>query len=86
MNSYWITKQLIDFQKTTFDNFYSAFVLIQAHTEKITNTLFEQATWIPGESKRILDQWIDINKKGRDELKTAVDENFNQVYDLFTSK
>ena len=86
MNSLWMTKQLIDFQETTFNNIYSAMVLMQEHTEKVANTLFEQVTWIPEESKRLMDQWIDMNKKGRDDLKIAVDENFNKVKDVFVSK
>ena len=85
MNLFWNTKQLIDFQKTAFDNFFSAMVLVQEHGEKITNTLFEQVTWLPEESKRLVDQWIEMNKKGRDDLKTAMDQNFNQVKDLFVS-
>ena len=61
-------------------------VLMQEHTEKVANTLFEQMTWIPEESKRLMDQWFEINKKGRDDLKVAVDENLNKVKDVFVSK
>ncbi len=45
-----IAKQMIDFQKTTFDNMYNSMVMLQDHTDKLANTLFEQATWIPEES------------------------------------
>lgn len=81
-----IAKQLIDFQKATFDNIFSAMVLVQEQSETMTHVLFEQVSWLPEESKRIVDQWFSMNKKGRDELKTAVDDNFNNVIELLQSK
>jgi hypothetical protein len=83
MDSTQIGKQFIDFQKTTFENFFTTMVMIQDHAEKITSTLYEQLIWLPEESKRLMDQWLDIQKKGRSDMKLAVDENFKQVKDIF---
>ena len=61
MDSAKIAKQMIDFQKTTFDNMYNSMVMLQDHTEKLANTLFEQATWIPEESSRIVNQCLQLH-------------------------
>ncbi len=85
MDSSWIAKQMIDFQKTTFDNMYNSMVMLQDHTEKCANTLFEQATWIPEESSRVVAQWTEILKKGRHDFKCAMDDFFTKLDELLTA-
>jgi hypothetical protein len=85
MDASWIAKQMIDFQKTTFDNMYNSMVMLQDHTEKCANTLFEQATWIPEEGSRVVNQWSDIFKKGRHDFKLAMDDFFTKCDDLLTA-
>ncbi len=86
MNSTQLAKQILDFQKTTFDNFFNAAVMVQDQGEKLTNAAFEQATWLPEENKRLMDQWLSMAKKGRDDFKSALDENYNNVSELLASK
>jgi hypothetical protein len=86
MNSNPIVKQMLDFQKTTFDNFFNAMVLVQEQSEKMTQAYFEQISWLPEESKRLMDQWLTMGKKGRDDFKSALDENFNNVSEILASK
>jgi polyhydroxyalkanoate synthesis regulator phasin len=82
MDTTWMAKQMIDFQKTAFDNTYQATVMLQDHMEKVTNTMIEQAAWVPEESRRLGNQWIETCKKGRDELKTIADNNFNKLSEM----
>ncbi len=84
MDSFWMAKQWIDFQKTTTDNVYNAWVMMQDHTERAANTLFEQASWFPEEGKRQIYHWIDLYKKGREDLKAAYDDNLGRMKDFFT--
>jgi hypothetical protein len=86
MDATQMTKQMIDLQKTTFDNFFNAMVLVQEQGEKMTQALFEQASWLPEESRRLVDQWLAMGKKGRDDLKSALDDNYDAVRDLYASK
>ena len=82
MNSTQIAKQMLDFQKTTFDNFFNAAVMVQEQGEKMTNAVFEQASWLPEENKRLMDQWLTMAKKGRDDFKSALDyliKNFTHM-------
>ena len=43
-------RQMMAFNKTAFDNGFSALVTLQEQNEKMTNALLEQATWIPVKS------------------------------------
>ncbi len=85
MESAKIAKQMIDFQKTMFDNTYHAMVLVQEQTERMAGTLLDQATWMPEEGKKAIRAWVDAFKNGRENFKKGVDENFKRVEDFFTA-
>lgn len=78
-----LAKQMIDFNKATFDNTFSAMVLLQEQTEKMVNTFMEQATFLPAEGKKMLNEWVETFKKGRENFKKTVDESFAKVEDYF---
>ncbi len=78
-----ITKQILTFQKTAFDNSFTAMVMIQEQTEKIARTMVDQAAWIPEEGKKAIDEWVKAVKKGQEEFKKAVDESFHKVEEFF---
>lgn len=86
MDQLRFTKQMIDFNKTTFDNTFNAMVLLQEQTEKMVGAFMEQATWIPSEGKKALNDWVDSFKKGRVEFKKAVDESFSKVESFFSGQ
>ena len=76
-------KQMLDFQKTTFENSFNAMVLLQEHTEKASKTLLDQVTWLPDEGRKASNEWIAACKKGRDDFKALVDENFSKMEAIF---
>jgi hypothetical protein len=78
-----IAKQMIDFQKTMFDNTFNAMVMVQEQTERMTTTLLDQATWMPSEGRNAISGWVNAFKKGREDFKKGVDENFKRVEDFF---
>ena len=78
-----MAKQMIDFQKATFDNTFDAMVLLQEQTERMIDTFMEQATFLPAEGKKILGDWVQTFKKGREEFKKTVDESFGKVETYF---
>ena len=86
MDSSQIAKQMIDFQKSTFDNMYNSMVMLQDHTEKLVGTLGEQATWVPEESSRVVTQWTEIYKKSRNDFKVAMDDIFSNIEQLLTAE
>ena len=79
------TKQMIDFQKTTFDNSFNAMVLLQDQSEKLARTILEQATWLPEEGRKAIDEWIKTYKKGREDFKKRVEESYMKVENFFES-
>ena len=81
-----IAKQMIDFQKTTFDNGFNAVVAFQEQTEKMVNVLMEQAVWLPEDGKKTVYEWGSVCKKGRDDFKKTVDENFSKFEGFFTGQ
>jgi hypothetical protein len=83
MDQKQILKQMIDFNKTSFDNSFSAMVMIQDQTEKMVNSLLDQATWIPAEGKNAINEWVGSYKKGREAFKKNVDDSFKKVNEFF---
>ncbi len=79
-----IAKQMIDFNKTTFDNSFSAMIMLQEQTEKMVNMSLEQATWLPENGKDVINEWLVTYKKGREDFKKTMDENFKKVEKFFT--
>ena len=79
-----IAKQMIDFNKTTFDNSFSAMIMLQEQTEKMVNMSLEQTTWLPENGKEVVNEWLVTHKKGREDFKKIMDENFKKVEKFFT--
>ena len=52
MDQNQIFKQMLDFNKATFDNSFNAMVMVLEQTEKMINAMMDQATWLPEEGKR----------------------------------
>ncbi len=76
-------KQMIEFNKTAFDNTFRAMSLVQDQTEEMLLSYMEKATWLPAEGKKALKDWLDNCKKVRDEYKKIVDEGFKRMEELF---
>jgi predicted aminopeptidase len=78
-----IFKQMIEFQKATFDNSFNAMGMLQEQAERMLNMSLEQATWLPEEGRKAIDEWIKAYKKGREDFKKIVNDNFARVEALF---
>jgi len=83
MDQKQIFKQMIEFNKAAFNNAFNAMVMVQDQTETLTSNMLNQATGIPEEGRKALQDWVDAFKKGRKEYKKTVDEAFNKVEEFF---
>ncbi len=83
MDQKQVLKQMIDFNKAAFDNTFNALVMLQDQAESSSNTLLAQATWLPKEGKKAIDEWVKTCKTGRETFKKSVDESFKKVEDFF---
>lgn len=78
-----ITKQMIEFHKTTFDNTFNAMEILQEQTEKMVNMFLEQAPWLPAEGKQAVNEWVKTYKKGREAFKEGANESYEKVEEFF---
>ena len=84
MEQFQVFKQMVQFNKTTFDNSYNAMEMLRDQNEKMANSLLDQATWMPEEGKKAINEWMKAYKKGCDDFKKAVDQNYKNAADSFT--
>ncbi len=76
-------KQVIDFQRTMFENVFKSMVMFQDQTESATSTLLKQATWLPKEGRDTINEWVKACKKGREDYKKMIDEGFDNMEKFF---
>jgi len=81
-----IAKQMVDFNKTAFDNSFEAMSALQDQAEKMFLATMEQTSFFPEEGKKLINEWVKNYKKGRSEFKAAADENFKKVEAFFSAK
>jgi hypothetical protein len=72
-------KQMIDFYKATFDNSFSAMLMLQEQTERMIHLSLEQATMLPKEGKKVYTEWLKACTKGSETFKKAVDDGFEKM-------
>lgn len=78
-------RQMLAFNKTTFfDNSFKAMKLSQEQGEKMLNATLDQATWLPAEGKKAINEWVKTYKKGIDEIKEQMDEQYKKVEEFLT--
>ncbi len=78
-------KQMLDFNKTAFDNSFKAMSTIADQNEKMMNTFLAQANWLPEEGRKVIQEWVDAYRKGCQDFKKTADENYKKVADFFDS-
>lgn len=81
-----LAKQMVDFNKTAFDNSFNTMSTIQDQTEKMFTSMMEQMVFFPEEGKKLVNEWIKTYKKGREDFKAAADENFKKVEAFFSDR
>ncbi|MBW1659359.1 MAG: hypothetical protein JRJ48_02555 [Deltaproteobacteria bacterium] len=78
-----IAKQMIAFNKTALDNSFDAMVALQQQAEKMVAMSLAQTAWLPEPGKAAFSEWLAACKRGRDDFKKAMDENFKKAEALF---
>jgi hypothetical protein len=72
-------KQMIDFYKTTFDNSFSAMMMLQEQMERMANMYWGQMVNLPEETKKGLADWTKSYKKSCEDFKKMMDESFKKL-------
>jgi len=83
MDQNQILKQMIDFNKTAFDNTFNAMTMVHGQSEKMVGTFLQQATWLPEEGRKAIENWMQTYNKGCEDFKKQVDDNYQKVEKFF---
>lgn len=75
-------QQIVDFQKSAFENTFNAMLMVQGQTEKMTEAFLSKNNMIPEESQKMLQEWTLAFKKGQEDFKKTMDENFKKFESL----
>jgi hypothetical protein len=82
MNQSDFIKQAINFNQTSFNSAYDATVMVQDQFEKVATSILDQASWMPEEGRKAIDNYADVYKSGRSQLKKYMDESFKRAEEI----
>ncbi len=74
-----ITKQVLDFQKVSFLNWYDALAMLQDQTTSAMSIVLEQNAWIPEDGRKAIQSWVSACPQERGRLKSYVDDGFSGI-------
>lgn len=71
-----ITKQVIDFQKMSFDNWYNAMTMAQEQATSAVDMVLAQNSWMPEQGRQALQNWMDACQEESSRFRNYVDAGF----------
>ncbi len=83
MDNKLIGKQMIEFNKSAFDNSFKAMTMVYEQNEKMLEAFLGQASWLPEDGRKALKEWMESYKKGCQDFKKIVDDNYAKVESYF---
>jgi hypothetical protein len=86
MDQKTIAKQMLQFNKTAFDNSFNAFNMVYEQNNKMVTTFLDQAVWMPAEGKKAIREWLESYEKGCVDFKKLVDEGYQKVETFFAGE
>jgi hypothetical protein len=76
-----MVKQMIDLQKASSDGMINSLIMIWEQT----GTLIEGAALFPEEGRKALGQWVDMNKKACENLKSVIGSSYASLEKFFAT-
>jgi len=83
MDQKQIMKQALDFNQRAFNNTFTTLSTLQDETESFLTRFMEKSNFITPEGKRIVQQFTDAYRKGRNDFKALADENYRKAHEYF---
>jgi hypothetical protein len=74
-----LTKQMIEFQKTVFNNTFEIVMAVQDQSEEISRSWCEKNSILPDQSKKVMLEWGHIIKQSLKEYKKAINLGFETI-------
>ncbi len=81
-----ISKQAINFQKMTFENWYKAMTMVQDQAVSTMDKMLDQATWIPEDGRNAIQNMVGAIQNERDRFKGYMDDSFVSIEKVFAPK
>jgi hypothetical protein len=81
-----VARQMMHFNKIAFDNTFDSMTVLQEQTEKMIGRYLEQSFLLPAEGKATINEWLKAYKKGRNDFKATVDDNYKKVENFFADQ
>lgn len=78
-------KQMVEFNKSAFENSFKGIALLQEQAEQMAKTMRDQATWLPDEGKKAIDGWAAAYKSTYGNFKKIMDDNFKKVEEYLSA-
>jgi hypothetical protein len=76
-------KQMLDFYKTSFDNAFSAMMMLEEQMERMGTMFLGQMVNLPEEAKKGVTEWTKSNKKNCEDFKKVMDDSFKKLESFF---
>lgn len=74
-----VYRQLVKFNKQTFENTFNALVALQDQSEALFNGMLEKATWLPEDGRKAIGDWVKAYKKNREDFRNSVNDGFRKL-------
>lgn len=78
-------KEIVQSNKSMVNNSFETISLFQEQSEKMTDFVQAQATWVPKESWVFMNGWMSLYKKGNDSFKDSVNAGFDRLDEFIES-
>ena len=85
MDQKQILKQMLEFNQTAFNNTFNAMTALQGQFEQVAKTVLEQATWLPAEGRKAIENYTETYKSACQTFKQKIDDSYKQVEKFFVS-
>jgi len=85
MDPIQIARQIIAVNKTVFNNNFNQMKVLYEQTERLVNKFWEKLPMCPEEGRKAISEGIKACKKGGEDFKNIVDENFKKAEDYFNA-
>lgn len=72
-----VVLRVIELEKKAFDGVAKRLGSMQARADKMVLKRVDAAKWMPKEGKQLVAEWVQTMKKGRADLRKAVDTSFD---------
>jgi hypothetical protein len=81
-----IAKQMVDFQRISFENWFNAVSLMQDQAASSMDMVLGQSGWIPDDSRQSVKGWMDMLQKERVRFKDYMQKGFDDLEKFMTEE